>query len=320
MATVTSADGFDVTSAHESEEDMRVALEIPEPPEVPDGEPEPKPAAVAEEPKPAEKPRAAKPRDDAFARVKDATAKEAAAKRERDEARAELDRLKAENARLSSQYQAPREDPKPSAPPAPEKFPSYQEMLEKNAELTPEQWLDQRDDWRDQQRAAVQARHASEAAYQSHLKRLNDRISAIEKDEPGFWSRVQPLAQRLVPSMEVPKGQRITGVNALADRILKSEKQPELLRHFTDNPTDFQRISTLHPEDFYWEMGKLEARLEAAPATGSARQAPVVSQANAPLKPVSASPPISDDGVSEEDLPFDEFARRRNAKERSARR
>ncbi len=57
METVTSHDGFTVTSSDESAEDMRSALAQPEPvpePE-PDPEPEPvKPAAVAE-PKPIDK-------------------------------------------------------------------------------------------------------------------------------------------------------------------------------------------------------------------------------------------------------------------------
>jgi hypothetical protein len=61
------------------------------------------------------------------------------------------------------------------------------------------------------------------------------------------------------------------------------------------------------------EMGKLEARLDAALPTGSASKAPIISQAKPPLKPVSGSPVVSDERADEDDEPFEKFFKKGNA-------
>jgi hypothetical protein len=45
----------------------------------------------------------------------------------------------------------------------------------------------------------------------------------------------------------------------------------EILQWLSANPDESQRFSTLHPAETYREMGKLEARLEAALCRGPAR-------------------------------------------------
>lgn len=89
----------------------------------------------------------------------------------------------------------------------------------------------------------------------------------------------------------------------------------EMLKWLSANPGESQRLSTLHPAETYREMGKLEARLEAASVRGPAR---VVSSAKAPIKPLGTSPPVADPFAISDDLSMDEHFRRMNAADRAA--
>ena len=89
----------------------------------------------------------------------------------------------------------------------------------------------------------------------------------------------------------------------------------EILQWRSAHPEESQRLSTLHPAQTYREMGKLEARLEAASVRGPAR---VVSSAKAPIKPLGTSPPIADPFAISDDLSMDEHFRRMNAADRAA--
>ncbi len=319
METVTSHDGFTVTSSGESADDMRAAMAQPEPVPEPEPEPEPEPKTVAAAPEPKaptdKRTRAGKKNSiqeeiDALVGTKHHTEREVEA------AKSELARLQTELQTLSQRR--PAAEPEKQA--APQTFQSYQDMLAKNAELTPEQWLDQRDEWRDNRKAQLESARIAETQHATRVKTFDERVRTAEAVEPGFWASVKPFADLLVPAKELRPGQPITGANAIADVVLDSDISDKLLRHFRDNPADFQRLSTLHPVQVFREMGKLERTLDAASSTGPAPKASIISQASAPLKPVSASPVINDGETPEEDLPFDEFARRRNSKERSRRR
>ena len=88
----------------------------------------------------------------------------------------------------------------------------------------------------------------------------------------------------------------------------------EILQWLSAHPDESQRISTLHPAETYREMGKLEARLEAAPSRASAR---VVSNAKPPIRPVGTSPHQTDAFAVSDDTSFDEHFRRMNASDRA---
>ena len=89
----------------------------------------------------------------------------------------------------------------------------------------------------------------------------------------------------------------------------------EMLKWLSANPEESQRLSTLHPAETYREMGKLEARLEAASVRGPAR---VVSSAKAPIKPLGTSPPVADPFAITDELSMDEHFRRMNAADRAS--
>ena len=88
----------------------------------------------------------------------------------------------------------------------------------------------------------------------------------------------------------------------------------QILQWLSAHPDESQRISTLHPAETYREMGKLEARLEAAPSRASAR---VVSNAKPPIRPVGTSPHQTDAFAVSDDTSFDEHFRRMNASDRA---
>ncbi len=313
MASVSTDDGFTVTSSDESAEDMRTALAAPEPADTPepepDPEPEPKPAAVEAktDAKPVDK-RTREGRKQSIQQEIDelTTAKHSTA-REVESARAELERLRSELSSVSRPAQA--------APALPDKFPSYEDALKSKADLTPEQWLDARDDWRDMRKAQQDAARSAEQTHQTRVQGFNEKIRMVEAAEPGFWESVNSFAATLVPARELPPGQKPTARNVIADVIIESDKPDALLKHFRDHPEDLQRISALpRTVDAFRQMGKLEARLEAASSTGPASQTPVVSQAKPPLKPVSGSPSISDD-APDDDEPFEKHYKRENARD-----
>ena len=95
---------------------------------------------------------------------------------------------------------------------------------------------------------------------------------------------------------------------------MESPQGIEILQWLSDNPQESQRISTLHPAETYREMGKIEARLEAAPPRASAR---VVSNAKPPVRPLGTSPHVADEFAITDDLSFDEHFRRANAEDRA---
>lgn len=345
FATVDTADGFEVTSNTATEADLRTQL-TPGPDdftvETTDDE---KPKADGKAAKPAvddadedkasernpdgtfkgkeAKPEAkAKPRNDPHARVEQATAKEAAAKRERDEARAEAATLRAELER----HRAPKPEQRQPAPvvasadsgePNPDdttKYPDGQfdrKYIKDQARYEAEQVIEKRE-------AASREREETDRTAQrvyEHETKFRERLS---KADPELFQKLSPpmqaFLQHATPTAKLPKGQPIAFVNVMADVFMRSEKPDALMQHFSDVPQDLQRLSTLHPAEFYRELGKLEAHLTAATTSGPASGATVISQAKPLIKPVSAAPSASGDDPPGDDEDFDAFARYWNRK------
>lgn len=339
FATVDTADGFSVTSNTATEADLRTQLT----PAADDftvettGDDE-KPKAEAKATKPdgdeaddksternadgtfkgkeakAEK---AKPRNDPHARVEQATAKEAAAKRERDEARAEAAALRAE----LEQHRAPRSQAQVEKPiarvsadtaePNPDdttKYPDGQfdrKYLKDQARYEAEQVVEKREAAsRERDETDRRAREVYE-----HETKFRERLS---KADPELFMKLSPPMQEFLkyakPTAKLAKGEPIAFVNVMADVFMRSEAPDALMRHFSDAPQDLQRLSTLHPAEFYRELGKLEAHLDAAKPSGPASGATVISQAKPLIKPVSAAPSASGDDPPGDDEDFDAFA------------
>lgn len=160
------------------------------------------------------------------------------------------------------------------------------------------------------QQQVAQQRH-SETEWTTRVKTFNERLAADHMDKAERDSLAAHV-QGLTPASKRGKDEPLTGAHAIADSVLESDHPGPILRYLHSRPDEFQRLSTLHPVQAMREMGKLEARLEAAPSG----PAPVpTSQAKPPIKPVGSSAPATDDEGSEGES-VEAHIRRENAKER----
>lgn len=255
------------------------------------------------------RPKPGKPRNDPHARVLDATAKEAAAKRERDESRAENARLKAElDALRAPKADAPKPAPQAAAPaatddPEPQEaqYDDYRQFVKAQA-----RW-EARQEYREQtaraqeaaqQRARAEAHHTRETTWQG-------RLTEARTKDPAFDSRINLDTPLSAPMQYV---------------IKESPVGIELLTWLSDHQEDAQRLSTLHPGEVLRELGKLEARLDAASPRGPALPVvPAVSHAKPPIKPLGTSPQSPDPYDTTDETPTEEWIRRENVKERRER-
>lgn len=246
-------------------------------------------------------------RKDPHKRMIEATAKEATAKRERDEARAENDRLKAENATLRTAPAKPAEEVTPPAKGSSEykryqamtdapklaEFVNYEEYTAALSLFIADRRFDERLSEHSEQQAAQHTRSAWFTRLNAAKEKDPELMAALKADTPS------------TPQMN--------------DFVMHSEIGVDILRHLSDHQDLARRISTLHPLKVAEEMGKLEGQLQARQAAAERpgpAPAPKISQAKPPIKPVDGSPPVSDD-VDEGELPVEEFFRRGNDRERT---
>jgi hypothetical protein len=107
------------------------------------------------------------------------------------------------------------------------------------------------------------------------------------------------------------------------EAIADSSVGHDILIHFADSPSDYERIAGLPPSAQIREIGKLEARFEAAATKSDEPKTPEASAAvpSAPAAPVSRAPapitPLKGGGtpptnVIKDGMSFDEFRRVRN--------
>lgn len=342
--SVTTDDGFDVSTNSETEADLRSNLAVTPAVDHDDAEadadaPRPKKAATAAigdadtdldedaqagrernadgtfKAKPTdaaavaepETPKAGKPRDDPHARVKQATAKEAEAKRERDEARAEAARYRAElDAARAPKPDAATPDPKPVTAAAFADYPEWASSQADGANTSYEKYLDERQDWRwtqKEQAAAAQAEtdRRAQASAKAHAS-WQTRLDTFRTATPDWDQRFKP---------DTPIDTRIQAyLKAQADG-------PAIVLYLSDHQDLAQRIATLHPIDQIGEIGKIQARLEAASPSGPA-PTQVASHAKAPIKPLAASPSIAEPDEGSDDEPIEKFIERENRRERKA--
>jgi hypothetical protein len=258
-------------------------------------------------------------RSSAVARMEDATAKEATAKRERDAATAENARLKAELATRSAppppfrppQPQArveptPEPEPDPNLYPAGEFDPRY---LRDIGKYEARQEFQRQRAVENQTRAAEQQLRVVEhgmTTYASKMQQAFPEDGGLDnflKEMPPALLNLRPTAVQQLIAPTVPA----TAANVVADCISDTEHPVALMRYLKDHPKDFQRLLTLHPVQAFREMGKLEATLAAASPSRSAPRE--VSRARPPVSRVESVPqmndaPPGDDASDEEHAAF----------------
>ena len=255
------------------------------------------------------------------ARIDAQTAKQRTAERERDGERQRADAAERELQALRQ----PKGETKPAEPRYTRAKPTEDEIGTKYE--TYGAYVEALTDWKVEQRDAQQAEHAHRSQIQrshaQHAETFSDRIAKAEETDPDFWSKMHPAVVNLRPSGSLEAGERPTAMTAIADVIFTSEHTTDLMLHFSQNPREFQRLSTLPPNQLYREMGRLEAQYTKAPAasSGPAVKPVPVSSAAPPIKPVGSTASTgSDPDPLSDDLDIDTHIRVMNAKERKARR
>ncbi len=142
----------------------------------------------------------------------------------------------------------------------------------------------------------------TQETFSSFAQRMGEHL----KTDPDFWERQNETVVQLRPFSVLSEEERQSAgpLNALADHFLVSDKAPALIEYFSGKPDELQRLSTLHPGNFWRELGRIEERLSAA-TTASAPQP--VSKAAPPARPVTGGPPSSTSDPSK--MSFEEYAK-----------
>lgn len=278
----------------------------------PEGEesPETAPEGSAE----AEKP-LGKPRHDMKARMLEATRKESEAKKRADEIERRAIALEAELRALKSGIQ-PKAEAKPAEKQAPvgdgrPKLEDF-ESLEDHAEAVANWVADKREKAAKESQQKAEFERVTQEKFSSFAQRMGEHL----KDDPDFWERQNETVVQLKPFSVLTEEEKQTAgpLNALADHFLVSDKAPALIEYFSGKPDELQRLSTLHPGNFWRELGRIEERLSAA-TTASAP--PPVSKAAPPARPVTGGPPSNTSDPSK--MTFEEFAKWQAAEDKKAR-
>lgn len=169
-------------------------------------------------------------------------------------------------------------------PPTRDQFGSYEEFLDAKAQFTGSQAAEKRMAERD---AAEKTRIEQETA-----GKLRDTFrSKLTEKYPDIVERAADIGNIVIP-------------DHLVSAIHESEHGPDIFNGFVDNPKELERVMALSPSAALREIGRLEARLEAAiqkpdPTPAPAAQAaPAASRAPTPIRPVTPSAVKGDDEPS----------------------
>jgi hypothetical protein len=180
------------------------------------------------------------------------------------------------------QVQAPSDDPEPKE----SEFESYSDYLKALA--------------KHEARAIVRAERQAEvdkAARQS-------QISAQEREAARQQELIEKGEEKYDDFEEVIKADRNEYSRAAYLAMLESDISADLLYHLASNPEEGKRIAALPAFAQAKEIGKLEDKLLAKPKKQ-------ISKAPEPINPVTSGK-ASNDTVLSDDLPLDEWVRRRN--------
>ena len=268
---------------------------------------EEKPEAKETEEEPEKKDRRGDPRHDPVARMKEATRKEAEAKRDRDAAFSRVETLEARLAALE-RGEKPAEKPegKPShsaadpSDPEPDEgnYEDYKAFLRDFIK-----WEYRQEDKTKQQKAATSR---MDQAFGDHLGKLGKAFTdaGVELSEEGIGS--------FKTSFQIPQGQQPTAENWIADEFVSDiASAPKLWMHFQGHPDELQRLATLtNPRAATREMAMIVARLDAANSGDSTEPEQTTSKAPPPVTPVKGAPYVDDGAVYKSGMEFDTYRKR----------
>jgi chemotaxis protein histidine kinase CheA len=246
-------------------------------------------------------------RSDPTEAVKSAIAKQREAERRADAAESRVQELAQAGPQPAVAPPAPAEEEAPSwsrfkqmpGVPTVDQFQSYEDYSMALAEFVSD---------------AKQTEHtaAQQQAYEQQ------QIAQQQRVQLDRWSKTLDEARQQDPKFDETLNLDTPMSMPMQHLAMESPQGIEILKWLSEHPDDAQHMSRLHPAETYREMGKLEARLEAASSTTQSGPARVVSSAKAPIKPLGTSPPVEDPFEITDDLSMDEHFRRMNAADRQS--
>lgn len=329
--TSVESDGFTVETNGASLDDLKAnfGMETAESDPTPAEEPADEQLEVkAETPEP-EKPKVDKRTREGRkasiqAEIDELTATKHATKRELEAAQAQLKELRAELAKST-----PPAKPEPAKPtaavsgdpePTPDQFDTYEKYVKAQAKWEARQEIHAA---REKERADADTarkdaeREARYQRFESEAAQFTERFTKARESDPQILNKINPVLLETPRLSHLDDPSKATFAHFLVEQAFLSDHPAELLVHVSD-PTIAQRLATLPPEQVIRELAKYEARLEAA-TSGPAQTPKPVSQATAPIKPVGASPHLSDDAPDPDSEDFDAHKRYYDALDRKKR-
>lgn len=179
---------------------------------------------------------------------------------------------------------APKTDEPPAASSpasvASDPFPEYDAWLKQagNEAGTYEAYLDARTDHRWQQKeAAQQAAQQQTRAQQEGRQRMAafiERRDAAIAADPSFLEVLSDDVRAIEPIDGLPPGAPIGPLNVAAQEIVQSPLAPQIMRHLSTHPDEFNALRTATPAQVVRAIAKLEAKLEASTPGSPAAAAP----------------------------------------------
>jgi hypothetical protein len=135
---------------------------------------------------------------------------------------------------------------------------------------------------------------------------------SVAKAQATFMERINKAAETDPGILEIMEDRTLPVSQTMAEIIRESEVAPKILRHLSANRAEGMRIAQLSPLAAARELGRIEAKIMAAPAPTPPNR---ISQAPAPITPLTPT------GVTEIDLdkvPIGDFMKKRNAQQYGA--
>lgn len=274
-------------------------------------EPAPEPAAEGEPEKLTPFRKGAKPRDDAFARMKQATDKLAESNRLREAAEARVRELEAR--------QAPPPAPRAAAsdPPTGAKFPSFDTYLTAHPDASWDDWNDAKIDYVAEAKLTAREQAAADAAAHAETVRVSQahgaRMAAIGTKYPDY-ATVRETADRVLAAAGVA-----TLPDALVRAVVTSDRSDDLVYFLGTHPDEAIQLARESADAPAAVAPTLRRYLESllvprAALTAGSAAPPLRSSAKPPVNPVGGSASATPQAL--DDLDFGaEYVRRQNAKD-----
>ena len=261
-----------------------------------------------------DKGKAGNPRHDLKARLAQVAEQKRMAQARADALEARLAAVEAERrvpANPEKQEAAPAGDGKPQV----ENYATYEEFAEALMEWKMDHRIKTLSEQTEQQRREQDIHMAQREREAAFL----ERIGKAKEADPEILDRVDPDLMGLL--RPTPPGQPPTASSTIADEVMASEDGPRLLVYFTEHPEVVRELAAMsNAREIARRVAKIETQLDAGqPAPAPTPAKAHVSQAKPPIRPISATAHIPEE-PDPADLPFDQFVKAENERERRLRR